>query len=481
MKNVSRFNRKKIVIGLLITVYLLVLVASRIVNIDHSARFTRDESSDLARMHEYWQDKKITLVGPISSDNIKVFGSLTYYMLMPFAVWGQFDPISPVYGTAFWGILTVLLFMYVVYLINPRWLFWAGLLALVSYPLLESSRWAWNPHLMPFWFALGAAFLLQKRWYWKMAAGLAMGMAVHVHYIAAIPGIILLLIESVRLSRKKNFKETVSLWLGYGLALMPFVVFDLRHPPGLFLNTYLKRPPHLEESAALIDYAAKLWRNISIAGFTLVRDQLLAYGLILISAVVMFFDVRNKNSRALMWLAPLIGLILMGVVLNDFEVRYALSAVVFYMFWLLWPRKKQGIKVQAVAVGYLIVTSLITIGPVFKSPELPPDIATVRALSKVMVKVYGENEINNVNITTVASDDLDMLSEKYRDYLSIKGVPFRAASEYDVSEHLFALSQGDELEVRSSSSYPLLVFGDQQLRGVYPIENSNWKVYWFSY
>lgn len=145
-------------------IFLVLLIGSRFINLDNSARFTRDESSDLARMHEYWSAKKITLVGPISNDNVKVFGSLTYYMLMPFAVLGNFDPVSTAYGAAFWSVLTGILLLLLVQHINPKLTLVAGLLIVVWYPLLESGRWAWNPHLMPFWFALGIAliFLVKK-------------------------------------------------------------------------------------------------------------------------------------------------------------------------------------------------------------------------------------------------------------------------------------------------------------------------------
>ena len=97
---------------LIFSAFIFLIFFTRLYNLDGTARFTRDESSDLARMHEYYQNKQISLVGPISSEGDKVFSSLSYYMILPFAVLFNFTPVSPVYGMAFLGILTAgLLFL----------------------------------------------------------------------------------------------------------------------------------------------------------------------------------------------------------------------------------------------------------------------------------------------------------------------------------------------------------------------------------
>lgn len=49
-------------------------------------------------MHRIWEQKEITFVGPISEDNLKMFPSLTYYLLLPSTIIGDFDPLSPVAG-----------------------------------------------------------------------------------------------------------------------------------------------------------------------------------------------------------------------------------------------------------------------------------------------------------------------------------------------------------------------------------------------
>src|SRR3990172_3773838 len=104
----------------LLAVVVLALAFSRFWNLDKTARFIWDESSDLVNMHQIYVEKKLTLIGPISEDGSKVFGSLTYYMLLPFAVLGNFDPVAPAYGAAFWGVATDILLFYLGYKINKK-------------------------------------------------------------------------------------------------------------------------------------------------------------------------------------------------------------------------------------------------------------------------------------------------------------------------------------------------------------------------
>lgn len=469
----------------ILILFLLLLSASRLYNLDATARFTRDESSDLARMHEYWNAKKITLVGPISNDNVKVFGSLTYYMLMPFAVMGNFSPVSTAYGAAFWGIITGILLLLISWRIYPKLTPIAAVLIIVWYPLLESSRWAWNPHLMPVWLAGGVVLLLlfKHRLVTQFAAGVCFGLALHNHYIAAIPVFAYLATTSFPLIRNRKWIFLLSLWLGFVFSLLPFVIFDLRHPPGLFISAYIgNRTPHVQSIDSLTSFLSLLGRNIHISSLAMARTQLWSVSLMFVSLLLISMDVYKKQFKILAWLIPVFALIGAGVFLEGFETRYFFAGIVFFFIWIFERRKGLSGFVQIAIVTVLIISSLATSMNLMTKPQLPPSTRVISSASEAIISILNENpEIKNANITTDMSEDMDMLSEKYRDYLSIRGISFRAASEYDVSEHLFVITQADEASVRKSESYPLLVFGDQQVRGVREIPDTNWRVFWFSY
>ena len=109
---------KIISFGLII--FLFLLIFSRFYNIPFTARFTEDESGFLVRVHEIYQERKITLVGQVNEQGTKVFGSLSVYLLLPFAFLGKFNPISVFYGAAFWGVITGIVLLYLSLLINKK-------------------------------------------------------------------------------------------------------------------------------------------------------------------------------------------------------------------------------------------------------------------------------------------------------------------------------------------------------------------------
>jgi hypothetical protein len=458
------------------------IVFVRVYGLDDTARFTQDESTDLVRMHQYWQDKKITLVGPISTDNTKVFGSLTYYMQMPFAVSGNFDPISPVYAMAFWGALTALLLLIITAQVNKKMLWLAAILAIIWYPLLETSRWAWNPHLVLFWIALGLAILVTKKRtvFWNFAVGVCFGLTIHHHYIALLATATFIGWQSVLLIRQRKCVLAAALFFGYAFPFVPFLIFDLRHPPGLFINRYLlgDGTPHLATTD--VDIASRFIRGIMVAGFTIVKNQFFALGVLISSLLLVVIDLFKRN-KSLWWLLPVLSQILISLVLENYETRYFLPALLFYYVWLIHPRRdKKSIFFQRIVGGIIIAGSLWTI-PLLAKPEAQPSIRVLRSASNAIAEIYNSHHIKNANVAAVASPDGDLISLKYRDLLSLRNVPLRAASEYDASENLFVISTSDENTVKGDASAPMVMFKNAILKESYPLAVSPWKLYWFGY
>ena len=103
---------------LLFVLFVIAVLFTRYYNIEKTTRFTRDESQNLVDIHRIFVDKEITLIGPIDVTKTIIYPSLTFYMLLPFAFLGNFEPASPAYGTAFFGILTAFIILYLTKIIN---------------------------------------------------------------------------------------------------------------------------------------------------------------------------------------------------------------------------------------------------------------------------------------------------------------------------------------------------------------------------
>jgi len=462
---------------------LSTLILTRFLYLDHTARFTRDESSDLARMHAYWAVKKITLVGPISNDNVKVFSSLTYYMQMPFAAAYNFKPVGPVVGTAFWGVLTVLLVIFLgirdrgkAFSNSSLLLF--SLLAILWTPLLVTSRWAWNPHLVPFWIAL-ALFLRRINWKWKyLLVGLSFGLSLHNHYIAIFAVGTFGLIESIFLLNKKRWFDLLLLAIGFGLAILPFILFDLRHPPGLFITSYFQAGAPNVVAGPDVSLSSNLLRNFAFALKETVGLIWLQVFFVLMLFVLLFEDFKH-SKRHFMFIVPVIAQIIGPIIIDGYHQRYFLPATVFLLVWLIQPRKNNGNRAALYLIIIILIGSVLRLPAVFSSPEQVAPMSAVTEAGDGIVSIMHDNFVKNPNIAVITGADLDSLGEKYRDLLSIDGISFRAASEYDASENLFVISTEDEESIRGDQNVSMQLFRDSRLIEVKELADKPWKLYWF--
>ncbi len=468
----------------LLIIFFLLVVFTRFYNLDGTARFTRDESSDLARMNEYYQNKQISLVGPISSEKDKVFSSLSYYLIMPFAIAFDFTPVSPVYGMAFLGVLTAIMLLALVRKINKKYLVLAGALILIWFPLVLVSRWAWNPHFVIFWAAL-ALLLYEYRtkigWSSFLMLGIAFGAMFHHHYVAIFTTAPFLALISIPYLRKKEFKPVMLMLFGYTLPHLLFVLFDLKNPPGLFFGRYLSggNTPVVETVLTLSLVWSHLLRNISVYFETFVQNIILQYIFALSLLILVIKELKSHTYRTITWILPATFIIVGGIFLNDFQMRYVYSSVPFIFVWLLIQRKEKLNKFLAKFIFViLILGSFLTIKTQLTVAKVPPSMKVLTQASQVIIDTIHENTLNNANVAALSSPDDAPLAERYRDYIRMKNTGLRGPSEYDVSEHLFVITTADDQTLRNDQSYAMIAFKDKNLRKVFNVD-SQWKVYWY--
>lgn len=130
-------NKSKLFLYFIVLFTITVFI--RFFNLNITARFTRDESSDLVSIKRIIDQKDITLIGPIAEGNTGIFSSLTYYISLPFAMFSNNNPLGPVWAAAFYGSLTVLLIWLFFKKEKIKWLP-IFLLPVVISPYVEISR-----------------------------------------------------------------------------------------------------------------------------------------------------------------------------------------------------------------------------------------------------------------------------------------------------------------------------------------------------
>jgi len=468
-------------VKLLLFAFLFLAVSfTRFYNIEKTTRFTRDESQNLVDIHRIFVDRDITLIGPIDGTKTIIYPSLTFYLLLPFAYLGNFEPASPAYGTAFFGILTVGLVLYLIKRINSKLLLWVGVLIIIWYPLLESSRWAWNPHLVPFFTFLAIIFYLKGGKIGKFVSGVALGLSFHLHYLSVFSFFTFAAVVFFLDIYKKRYKEAVVMPFGFFLTIIPFIYFDLKNPPGLFFNYFIKHNMFTAGAGGeLLSFPQTLITNSFESLKYLTQSEHLAY--ILIPLLLIFFYKNLKaKSKYLVFLIPTIAQVAAISFLPTFGNRYFLLALPFFVTWLFYKRSKEILMIQKLIILLFILGSMFSLRGVLTKPIYPPGAFVVSESIHHIKGISSSRNLKNINIAVLASEDNDPLGTIYRHTALVEGVDLLLENQFEITDNLFVVSTSEETVVREDPANVMNGFRSGELVDTFNVETTDWRVYLFN-
>ena len=465
----------KVIIGFLIVGAILLFI-SRFYNLETSARFVWDESSDLIRMQELYKNPRLTMIGPISEDNIKVFGSLTYYLTLPFVAIFNFNPVSSAYATAFFGILTVILLILVIK--NNKIsisLITAFILLLTSYPLLQAARWAWNPHFVPFWQSLGLLSFLTWGNIGIVLSGLFFGLTIHHHYYALFTALAFVLI--VVWKKEEKIKKIFLYFLGIIIAIFPFILFDLTHPPGLFFSKMIAFGQTSNQSG-VFNLTTILNNLLTTPGkFTnyISGSNLIFKIIVLILSCLNILKLKKDESQK--WLLIVIFQILgLALISGRVDDHYLLPAVIFYYLWIIVSYKKSLI--SKILIYVLIVSNIIALPGLIYRNDWTTNIKASEEISNYIISKC-QNDCKNYNLAVLKSPDMNTKGRRYRDLLKLKNIELAATDIYSNLNGVFFVSYADWNELKNDPSYEVDNYRNLIPTEIKKIENSKWRVYYF--
>ena len=470
-------NRLKVVLVLLGFVFLLCF--TRLYNLEVTTRFTRDESQNLVDMHRIFVDREITLLGPIDKSKTIIYPSLTFYLLLPFAALGKFYPQSPAYGTAFFGVLTAGVIIWLIKKINTKLLIWVAILCILWFPLVEASRWAWNPHLVPFFSFLAIVFYLRSGKANKLLSGVLFGLSFHLHYLAVVSFAALAVINLVASFKNKKIGEALCLIFGFVLLILPFVYFDLRNPPGLFFGFFVKHNMVAvnasgEFSSFPESFAANLWLSVRY----LTQNTYFAIVMAISVLALIIKDIKNAKQHLIYMVAALTQVAVISF-LPGFENRYFLLGLPFFFTWLFIYRDKSVLKIQKIILVVLISGSVLALTSLLTTPNYPPGAYVVGQSTDFIKQAVEKNDLKNVNIAVLASPDRDPFGVIYRHTALVNEVRLLAEDQYEVSDHLFVVTTSGEDAVRGDPANLIDNFRRGKVIASYQVSGGDWRVYLF--
>ena len=226
----------------IVILFAILLFASfmRLYRISDYMTFLGDEGRDAIVAKDILHGN-FTLLGPRASAGDFFLGPIYYYMMAPFLLLSNYDPVGPAVMVALFGIATVFLVYYVgrQFFDAKAALIAAGLYS-ISPLVVAYSRSSWNPNPMPFFSLLmlyvlyGAVKKNQKKLF--LVVGLLLGIAMQLHYLSTFLAVIIfffVLIGNIMQEKKSFFVKTIFsyLFIGAGFigGLLPFLAFEARH------------------------------------------------------------------------------------------------------------------------------------------------------------------------------------------------------------------------------------------------------------
>lgn len=467
-----------------VALFGLLLLITRFYNLENTTRFIWDESSDLVRAHQIYIENKLTLIGPISEDNSKVFGSLAYYLSMPFMIMAKFDPISPIFGTITGGIITIIGLLILYKKLNPsKPLIIISLIVLTWFPLLQSNRsgfWAWHVSYIPMWLTLGILMYLKNNKLSMVLAGLFLGLTIHHHYISIFSISFFITAAGIYKIRYKNYLQALGLFIGLIIAILPFIIFDLRHPPGLFLSKIIYNSPITQTYS--LELILQKFTGL-FTEMTVFFTQSWSFALILkiIIVFLVIWDLK-KRQRNILWLAGWVGqLIGLIFIQNDgFSIHYLLPTSIFFFAWVITSRKGLGAFFSATIILLLTISSIFSLKYQLFRKNWQTDIPSVRLLTNAMKKIMDTKNLKNSNLAVLASPDNNVYGRRYRDVLLVNNIKLRTKDEYQYSDYLFVISVAKESVVRMDKAYEMNYFRNGDLLNKWSLPDSEWNLYLFN-
>lgn len=444
----------------------------RFFNLSTTARFTRDESSDLIKMKQIIDQKDITLIGPTAEGNTGIFSSLTYYISLPFVYFSKNNPVSPAWASAFYGSITILLIW--IYFKKQKDI-WKPIyfLPIVLTPFIQMSRWAWNPHFIPFWQILGILILNSSLPLNFLISGLIFGLTIHQHWYAVFSclGIAILI-----LIKNKKFKPLFYFLIGLFISICPFILFDLTHPPGLFFSRMLYfSPVAINQSLNIFSvFSRVLTIPFQFFNYLTFHQPILTWLIILLTTILTIKNFYQKKSSLNLFLIPILFQFLgLSIISTPIEDRYLIPGIIFFIIWLFYNSKNILAKILIIT---LIFSGLYSLPKIIFQNDWTNNLTALTEITQIIENK--SSSINKFNLVVLQSPDQNTKGSRFRDLLKIKNINPLPSEDYSNPNSLFVITYSDNWEkIKTDPAYEMDHFRKNQPNQVWKIKNSQWFLY----
>lgn len=417
--------------------------------------FLGDQGYDFLKVKEIIEGNLTLLgpkIGPYNQFGNLYLGPAYYYLLAPFLYIFKLDPIGPALLTVLLSIGTIfLIYLIGVNFFSKKVAVLSALLFAINPFLINQSRAASNPHLIPFFSSLVIFSTMsmysrkRKEIIWPIIVGFSLGIIFQLHYLA----ICLFLAVFAILFFSKSYHNLVQIAFSFLVAISPQILFELKH--NFFVtNLFIKQFENGQTTSTLeifMDNFSKSVDKISIITFPYLSTQFLIVTLLLILLAI----TKDKRLGLFLIIPVFFNLFLTSLYPNGplehyFSSVYPHLILAFGVAFFTVFNRLKNITAKALMSLFLIVvigSSLSKINLANQNGYTMPEgwnLSGVKKASQIIAKDIPSSQKFNVAATL----DGDTRAMPYRYLLSVYEKTPLDVESYPEAQTLYLVSKNHE-------------------------------------
>ena len=448
--------------------------------------FAGDQGIDFLIVKRMLVNGEFTLLGPkigtFSDIAIIYLGPIYYYMIAPFLLLFNFDPIGPAVFISFLSVLTII----VIYLIGLVFFnkivgIIASIIFAVSVPIVNEARVALNPNPEPFFSAvlIFALFKISiknsKKLIWPILCGMSSGILFQLHYLTAS----LILLSVLLLLKNRYFQKLTVLTAAFFITISPQILFELRH--GFFLSIQiLTRIRSKEDISSFSTFAQNLHRSIEFISSLIFNYENYYVGLVVISLMMIFFIQKNKYIKPYIFLVTsvLISIFAASIYSLDPQLHYfthiyvGLTLIVASILYLSMNYFKNKI---AIIFFLIFVVFIIILNIANLDLNRAEGYTMPKGWNLTGVKKASEIVANDISYGTkfniAATLDGDTRARPYRYLVEVYGKIPLGVEYYPEADILYLMSRDKKNEILNYSVWEVASFKPFKFENEWHIQN----------
>lgn len=481
----ARFNNIKNILSKNILLILLIITGAflRLYNLQQYATFLSDQGRDAIVIKRIVTFEHFPAIGAPTSIGQVYLGPFYYYLVSPFLLLFNFQPVGLAFAVALISIIGCLASYFIIkYLIDKKTaLFFVFLLSFSSINI-ELSRYSWNPNLLPLFSFLTLFFfyktLVEKRYLYPILFGSFFSFSIQFHYLAVFLVFPIIVIFGVHFlsqsSKTTQVKRILTAFVAFLLFSSPLIFFDLRHQ---FLNS--KNFIKLFTETKIVDQSSFLSRimetNQSFINHTFKINlaPTIAFFILVLIIFACIKYLSNKKSNHLFLTLNLLNIIFYIFVfarLNSPRHAHYYGAIFYSLFliiaYLLTKLQTNKILKYLFLPIFLFVYVFLNA----KNYYFMADRNTSQIEYSKKIACSLEKEINNRPFN-IATWPVVFTEDNFLYFLELHGLRPADRKTLDVTNQMFVLCSQEPCQVLNSPSWNINMFGKAKIAKIWKVED----------